>query len=309
MDTRALKHFLAVYDHGQFGRAADALGISKQGLSRSIANLEESIDAKLFTRGRNGAKPNEFGEALASHARLILAETKIAEDEIAGLKNADSGAVRIGVTATMSDRILPTAVTNIVDQSTKADIYVESKYPAELLEALTEGQFDLVAGSFRPGMEIPETVEKEVLFTYNDTIVCNPDHPIVKKSARRKTKLKLADLEPYPWIVPTKYTWVVDKVNNAFQKAGFVRPRNYMHSGESNFLRGVLMRSNYLSYGNGNLFSSEIDHGLLAEVYIPQLTDMREAVILTRKNSVPTIMCVRLIQEIRDTVSKLTDLG
>lgn len=300
MDTRLLKHFLAVYDHRHFGRAADALGMSKQGLSKSIAKLEDSIEAKLFSRGRGGVNPSEFGDALASHARLILAETKIAEDEIAGLKNAEKGEIKIGVTQTLTEKIVPLAVTKILELSPKVEISVVSKYPTELLEALCEGELDLVAGSFRPGVAIPDTLHKEVLFTFNDSIVCGHQHPIAQLAKRSRAKLKLADIEPYPWLVPAPFTWVADKLNSTFQQAGFERPREYIQSDDFNFMRGLMTRSNYLNYGNRALFSMEIEHGLLVDFFVPQLTDVREAVLLTRKSSVLPRLAVRLMKELRE---------
>lgn len=304
MDTRLLKHFLAVYDHRHFGHAAESLGMSKQGLSKSIAKLEESIDAKLFSRGRGGVKPSEFGDTLASHARLILAETKIAEDEIAGLKNAETGEIRVGVTQTLTERIVPVAVSKILELSPNVDISVVSKYPTELLDALCEGELDLVAGSFRPGVSIPDTLTKEVLFTFNDTIVCGREHPIAQLAKRARAKLKLSDIESYPWLVPAQFTWVVDKLNSTFQQGGFERPREYMRSDDFNFMRGILSRTNYLNYGNRALFSMEIEKGLLMDFFVPQLTDVREAVLLTRQNSVLPRVAVRLMNELREAAKE-----
>ncbi len=305
MDTRLLKHFLAVYEHRHFGRAAEALDMSKQGLSKSVAKLEDSIDAKLFERGRFGVRPSEFGEALASHARLILAETRIAEDEIEGLKNAEAGEVRVGVTPTMSERIVPAAVSNFTKRSTKVGIYVVSRFPTELMDMLAEGDLDVVAGSFRPDFVIPENVNKETLFTQNDMIACRPGHPIAVQTATKKGKLKLSNLEPYPWLVPAKFEWVVDKISSTFQSAGLDRARDFIHSDDFSFMRGLLAESDYLCYGNRSSFSWEIDSGHLSEIFVPQLTDVRQAMLLTRRSSILTRAAVGLIQEIRET-AKLT---
>lgn len=47
MDARQLGYFLAVIDHGGFGKAAEQIHIAQPSLSQAIANLERSLDGFL----------------------------------------------------------------------------------------------------------------------------------------------------------------------------------------------------------------------------------------------------------------------
>ena len=89
-DLKQLRHFLAIVEQGHFGRAAQQLGISKQGISQSVAALEETLGVRLFERGQFGAVPTEFGRALTQYAKVIQAETRKARAEIDGLRERKS---------------------------------------------------------------------------------------------------------------------------------------------------------------------------------------------------------------------------
>ena len=54
MELKQLERFLAVYDEGSLAKAAKTLGLTQQALSASLANLEDSLGARLFDRGPGG---------------------------------------------------------------------------------------------------------------------------------------------------------------------------------------------------------------------------------------------------------------
>ena len=55
MELRQLKYFLAVADAKSFVSAANNLYISRQAVSKAVAQLESELGAELFVRGTNGA--------------------------------------------------------------------------------------------------------------------------------------------------------------------------------------------------------------------------------------------------------------
>ncbi len=60
----ALADFNLVARHGGFGRAARAAGRPKATLSRRVAELESSLDLRLFERGARALKLTQEGRAL-----------------------------------------------------------------------------------------------------------------------------------------------------------------------------------------------------------------------------------------------------
>lgn len=58
------RYFCVLCSVGNITRAAEQLYLSRQGLSRSMARLEEQMGVRLFARGKGGVVPTEAGRAL-----------------------------------------------------------------------------------------------------------------------------------------------------------------------------------------------------------------------------------------------------
>ncbi|MFL1417311.1 LysR family transcriptional regulator [Pseudomonas fildesensis] len=74
MDLLALADFNLVARHGGFGRAARATGRPKATLSRRVAELERSLELRLFERGTRALKLTEEGRALFERTGALLTE-------------------------------------------------------------------------------------------------------------------------------------------------------------------------------------------------------------------------------------------
>src|SRR6185312_15310232 len=84
MDLIALADFNLVARHGGFGRAARASGRPKATLSRRVAELEGSLDLRLFERGARTIKLTQEGRALEGRALYERTEVLLTElDETA----------------------------------------------------------------------------------------------------------------------------------------------------------------------------------------------------------------------------------
>ncbi|WP_375481235.1 LysR family transcriptional regulator [uncultured Mycobacterium sp.] len=74
LDLRVVRYFVAVADHGHFGRAAAALHITQPSLSRQIRALEKLLGAPLLHRTPQGSHLTDAGLAFLDHARDLLHE-------------------------------------------------------------------------------------------------------------------------------------------------------------------------------------------------------------------------------------------
>src|SRR3569623_1722943 len=95
MDLLALADFNLVAHHGGFGRAARATGRPKATLSRRVAELESSLDLRLFERGARTLKLTEEGRALFERTGSLLAEIDETAVAIASGGNKPRGRLRI----------------------------------------------------------------------------------------------------------------------------------------------------------------------------------------------------------------------
>ena len=95
MDLLALADFNLVARHGGFGRAARATGRPKATLSRRVAELESSLDVRLFERGARTLKLTQEGRALYERTGALLTELDETAAAIASGGDRPQGRLRI----------------------------------------------------------------------------------------------------------------------------------------------------------------------------------------------------------------------
>jgi LysR family transcriptional regulator, hydrogen peroxide-inducible genes activator len=139
---RQLRYFDALADHGRFGRAAAACGISQPALSMQIKELEEVLGAALVERGARQVQLTKFGEEAILRVRDILRSV----DEMGDLARASrdnlAGRLRLGMIPTIAPYFLPTAISNIGRRHPELDIHVREALTSTLIQELVEGRLD-----------------------------------------------------------------------------------------------------------------------------------------------------------------------
>lgn len=78
----AMETFVAVVDAGSFSAAARRLQIGQPAVSKSIAQLEEHLNARLLLRSTRGLTPTDAGQRFYEHACLAIEEADRAEHSV-----------------------------------------------------------------------------------------------------------------------------------------------------------------------------------------------------------------------------------
>jgi DNA-binding transcriptional LysR family regulator len=76
METDRLKQFCTIIESGGLGRAAELLGISHSGLSKSISTLESELGYALFQPQGRGLVPTTRGREIYKSAHAILEQVQ-----------------------------------------------------------------------------------------------------------------------------------------------------------------------------------------------------------------------------------------
>ena len=114
LELRQLRHLLAIADHGSFGRAAGALGMTQPALSRSMQALECKVGAALFDRSKSGVTPTDEGRVLIQRARPLVQAAEELDREVLQRKVPGAGLIGIGVGPYPGETILPAALARFV---------------------------------------------------------------------------------------------------------------------------------------------------------------------------------------------------
>ena len=104
MDWASLTAFVAVAEHGGFSAAAGQLHLTQPAISKRIALLEASLDARLFDRLGRQILLTEAGRLLLPRAKQMLAEAEAARRAIDDL-DQDIGGTSAWPPAITSDCI------------------------------------------------------------------------------------------------------------------------------------------------------------------------------------------------------------
>jgi DNA-binding transcriptional LysR family regulator len=96
----------AVVNAGSFARAAEALGLSRSGVSRAVSRLEERVGVRLLDRTTRSVALTDEGRKLYSEVAPHLAGIEEAVTETSGASAAVRGRLRVNVDAFFSRLIL-----------------------------------------------------------------------------------------------------------------------------------------------------------------------------------------------------------
>jgi len=134
MCPRSLRYLLAVAEHHNFTRAAEALYVSQPTLSQQIKQLEESLDVQLLDRSGRTVRLTDAGEVYLRHARRALGELDAAKRAIHELQDLSRGSLRLGMTP-----ITEYLATPLLDN-------FNTRYPGITVSTLELSQDDIEAG-------------------------------------------------------------------------------------------------------------------------------------------------------------------
>ncbi len=138
MDLEALADFHLVAAHGGLGRAARATGRSKATLSRRVADLETSLNLRLFERGGPSLKLTEEGRSLLASTRGPLDELGATEDALRGRGLEPRGRLRVSSPLLLGQYAMGAIAARFL-----------AAYPLVRLEVLAEDRYvDLVGEGY-----------------------------------------------------------------------------------------------------------------------------------------------------------------
>ncbi len=169
MDLLALADFNLVARHGGFGKAARATGRPKATLSRRVAELEASLDLRLFERGARTLKLTEEGRALFERTGALLTELDETAKAIASGGHRPRGRLRISAPLLFSQTALGKLAAGFV-----------RKYPEVQLEITTEDRaVDMIEEAYdlviRVNPEPDESLVGRVFLRDRLVVVASPD--------------------------------------------------------------------------------------------------------------------------------------
>lgn len=123
--------------------AANYLYLSQPSISRSIKNLEEELDCKLFIRNKRGVELTTGGELLYKHISIACRHIFSAEEEISLMHDNETSILRVGVSEVALQSFMIEQIVNFHNHYPKIQIMIDSMSTPDAIDALKSNLIDV----------------------------------------------------------------------------------------------------------------------------------------------------------------------
>ncbi|GAB7219581.1 LysR family transcriptional regulator [Vibrio comitans] len=175
MESKQLKHFLSVAEHGSFTQAAKAIHIAQPALSISIKKFEQSLGIVLFRREDKKVSLTKEGEVLLIHAKRVIQQLHDAELAIDELKGLQKGEVRLGAPSMMGSYFFPEVVMAFKTQYPDLKLTLVEAGTRSIRKMLLNGELDLGVINCD---DVPNDLHVDHLFTSQMVAVVGSEHEL-----------------------------------------------------------------------------------------------------------------------------------
>ena len=201
MDFNLYKTFLTVAKTGSISRASELLYVSQPAVSKSIKQLENNLNCKLFNRTSKGV------ELTADAVKLMYYVETAYNTMLTGYRMLNdstdllTGDIRIGVPTHICTFLLSNFIKTFNENYPGIKFHIINKSTSELVDLLEKRMLDIIVDSYpiytqRIDVEIVELMQVETCFVGDKKY----------RNISRGEKIEINDLFKYCLLLPTKNT-------------------------------------------------------------------------------------------------------
>ncbi|GAA1782664.1 LysR substrate-binding domain-containing protein [Agromyces lapidis] len=297
LKIRHLVLVAAIADEGTLVRAAEALHITQPVVTRGLREVEDLLGVPLFERLPRGVTPTEYGRPFIERARSVLAELRIAGEEVRLLQSGQLGTVTVGTHLAGSNLLLPRAIAGLKAEHPRLTVVVREGTPDTLQQLLLAGDLDLTVG--RLSSSVPVRLEQERLHLEPIRLVARAGHPV-----HDGPTTALAQLVSYPWIFPVAQTALRAELEAVFFHEGLPLPADRVECTSMLTLRNLLVSTDVIAALP--MFIAVDDREL--RILPTPLSSIRRAVGVTRlTDRAPSAAASALLEHLRVEGARLAE--
>lgn len=186
MNIQQLEYIIALYQYGNFARAAEQCFVTQPTLSMMIKKLEDELNVIIFDRNKNPIEPTEEGLKIIHHAQKILNEIEELKTIPVQSKQLATGKLKIGIIPTIAPYLLPLILDSFSKKYPNIILEIQEIISSEIIELLQKGMIDI--GILATPLNNTHIIEKK-LFIENFFVYTSD-----KKLQKKKT-VSLKDIK------------------------------------------------------------------------------------------------------------------
>ncbi|UHC20181.1 LysR family transcriptional regulator (plasmid) [Methylobacterium currus] len=251
----------ALETHRSLLRAATILGVTQPALTKSLHEIEDILQARLFERHARGVRPTETGMVLVRAARRILAEVRALGEELDRQAGADGASVSIGALPVAAAGILPGALARLKAEHPEIRVDLQQGRTEELLPLLAAGEVDLVVGRLYAPAH-PDSFTREPLWSEPISVLARKGHPVLSEPAA------IERLRRYEILLPTVSQRVGQEIEEIMARLGLA-PSASLRSSSPGFIREMLHATDLIAVMPRLMLAGDLLRGSLQVVPLP----------------------------------------
>jgi DNA-binding transcriptional LysR family regulator len=186
LDLAQVRAFVVTAQERHFGRAAQALFLTQQALSKRIKKLEDTLATPLFLRTNRSVELTADGERFLPHARELV---RVADAAVAAM-GAEDRPLRLDV---LDYRLSPLFLLRRLaarEPALEIDRVAGGGF-ANAVEPLRSGELDAAFGRVTGGERpLPEELEHRVVRLEPLVALLAPEHPLAVQDVLRLDELR-----------------------------------------------------------------------------------------------------------------------
>jgi DNA-binding transcriptional LysR family regulator len=283
LKLRDLQLLDTVVRWGNMAKAAEQLHLSQPAVSKAIAEMEQTLGARLLERGRQGVQATPQGLILVQRSLAIHDELRQGLTEIEHLADPSAGEIRVASPEPIAAGILTELIARFTRKYPRAAISVTQTPVASLhllsprYHDLRERRVDMVLAPIFGGAAVDD-LATEKLFDDASVIATSANSPWL-----RRHKVTLADLAHEAWVLQPPETIAGRTHAEAFETEGLSVPANTIRSHSVHVQIGLAASKGYLTILPRSLLHFAASRLLLRPLRIKLKLDPYTVAIATLK--------------------------
>lgn len=217
MRLPTLHALVLIEELGSIRAAAGAMSLTQPALTAAIQQLEGELQAPLLVRSRQGVTFTNFGQAFLKHAKLMVAQSRRAQDEIAQLRGHWEGTVKMAVSPAIGLGLLPQALRQFSQQHPKVKVHCRDGIYPGVAPAVRDGTLDFALTPVHR-VDLEKDLVAEPLYSSQVVIVTSAGSPYAKAT-------QLKQLQACDWVLSSPSRGPGAVIEEAFRKAGLGLPK------------------------------------------------------------------------------------
>jgi DNA-binding transcriptional LysR family regulator len=262
LDPR-LNHVVAVAHGGSFTKAAEIVGVTQSGITKSIADLERELGFAIFFRTSRGALLTEEGRDFVERAERLLDDARSLLQGSRERGDPYAGPLRVGVCPASLEWLLAEPLAALLARHPGIRYEIIGSSFERVIRLLRNGSVDVALG-FDAAFAEWSDVRREPVATLQGVLFVRKGHPLLAREG-----VRTADLADFDFISPSDSRPYGVVIREIYESRG-IDWRKHLHVIDNfTIVRQIVATSDAIGVTTAELATTQLfakSFGMIADV-------------------------------------------